>query len=63
MSDHGMSERKACKTSGLARSTLRYQTLPRDGCRVINFIQSHLAVNPRRCFDPLYATDRFQKQP
>ena len=34
MSDHGMSEHRACKASGLARSTLRYQPVPRDDCGV-----------------------------
>lgn len=63
MNDHGMSERRACKASGLARSTLRYQPVPRDSCVVINFIQSHLATNPRHGFDLLYATARYQKQP
>jgi putative transposase len=63
MSDHGMSERRACKASGLARSTLRYRPVPRDDCGVINFIQNHLAINPRHGFDLLYATALHQKQP
>lgn len=62
MADHGMSERRACETSWLARSTLRCQPMPRDDCGVINFIQSHLATHPRHGFDLLYATGRHQKQ-
>ncbi len=61
--DYGMSERRACKASGLARSTLRYKPVPRDDCGVINFIESHLAKNPRHGFELLYATARHQEQP
>ena len=47
MADHGMSERRACIASGIARSTLRYRPVPRDDSGVIAFIQSHMALNPR----------------
>src|SRR5574343_198258 len=40
MADHGMSERRACSASGIARSTLRYRPVPRDDSGVISFIQS-----------------------
>ena len=63
MADHGMSQRRACMASGLARSTLRYRPVPRDDSGVISFIQSHMALNPRHGFDLLYDSARHQKQP
>ena len=38
MTEHGMSERRACSASGIARSTLRYRPVPRDDSGVIAFI-------------------------
>ena len=63
MHNHGMSERRACKASGLARLTLPYRPVPRDGSGVVAFIQAHLATNPCHGFDLLYATARHQEQP
>jgi len=63
MADHGMSQRRACMASGLARSTMRYRPVPRDDSGVITFIQSHMAINPRHGFDLLYDSARHQKQP
>jgi len=63
MADHGMSQRRACSASGIARSTLRYRPVPRDDSGVIAFIQSHMALNPRHGFDLLYDSARHQKQP
>ena len=63
MADHGMSERRACIASGIARSTLRYRPVPRDDSGVIAFIQSHMALNPRHGFALLYDSARHQKQP
>jgi len=63
MSDHGMSQRRACIASGIARSTLRYRPVAQDDFGVIAFIQNHVAVNPRHGFDLLYDTARYQNQP
>jgi putative transposase len=54
MADHGMSERRACIDSGIARSTLRYPYVERDDSGGITFIQSHMALNPPHGFDLLY---------
>ena len=48
--EHGMSERRACQASGIARSTLRYRCVARDDSVVIIFIQARLALNPRHGF-------------
>ena len=37
MDEHGMSERRACQASGIARSTLRYRPVARDDSGVITF--------------------------
>jgi hypothetical protein len=63
MTDHGMSQRRACIASGIARSTLRYRPVAQDDSGVIAFIQNHVAVNPRHGFDLLYDTARYKKQP
>jgi putative transposase len=63
MADHGMSERRACVASGIARSTLRYRPIERDDSGVIAFIQSYMAINPRHGFGLLYDSARHQKQP
>lgn len=52
MSDHGMSERRACQTSVVACSTLRYRPAARDDSVVITFIQAHMALNPRHQGQP-----------
>lgn len=63
MSDHGMSERRACQTSVVACSTLRYRPAARDDSVVITFIQAHMALNPRHGFGLLYDSARHQGQP
>ena len=63
MTDHGMSQRRACTASGIARSTLRYRPVARDDSGVIAFIQNHMALNPRHGFDLLYDSARHQRQP
>ena len=61
--EHGMSERRACQASGIARSTLRYRPVARDDSGVINFIQAHMALNPRHGFGLLYDSARHQGKP
>ena len=63
VAEHGMSERRACQTSGIARSTLRYRRVARDDSGVITFIQSHMALNPRHGFGLLYDSARHQGKP
>ena len=63
MADHGMSERRACIASGIARSTLRYRPVPRDDSGVINYVQEYMAMNPRHGFGLLHASARHQGQP
>lgn len=61
--DHGFSQRQACKASGIARSTLRYRAAPRDDAGVTEFVQQHIAVNPRHGFGLLYDSARHQAKP
>ncbi len=61
--EHGMSQRRACQASGIARSTLRYRPVARDACGVITFIQAHMALNPRHGFGLLYDSARHQGKP
>ena len=63
MTEHGMSQRRACVTSGIARSTLRYRPTSRDDSGVITFIQAHMALNPRHGFGLLYDSARHQGKP
>lgn len=42
MADHGMSQRKACVASGIARSTLRYCHKQSDDSGVIQFMQAYM---------------------
>lgn len=49
--------------SGIARSTLRYQAVARDDSGVIEFIEKHIAVNPRHGFGLLYDSARHQGKP
>ena len=63
MTEHGMSQRRACVTSGIARSTLRYRPTSRDDSGVITFIQTHMALNPRHGFGLLYDSARHQGKP
>jgi putative transposase len=63
MDEHGMSQRRACCASGIARSTLRYRHVERDDSGVITFIQAYMALNPRHGFDLLYDSARHQKAP
>ena len=63
MAEHGMSERRACQASGIARSTLRYRPVARDDSGVITFIQTHMALNPRHGFGLLYDSARHQGKP
>jgi putative transposase len=63
IAEHGMSERRACQASGIARSTLRYRPIARDDSGVITFIQMHMALNPRHGFGLLYDSARHQGKP
>ena len=63
MAEHGMSQRRACQTSGIARSTLRYRPVARDDSGVITFIQAYMALNPRHGFGLLYDSARHQGKP
>ncbi|WP_288011332.1 hypothetical protein [Diaphorobacter sp.] len=63
MSEHGMSERRACQASGIARSTLRYRPVACDDSGVITFIQTHMALNPRHGFGLLYDSARHRGKP
>jgi len=63
MTDHGMSQRRACVASGIARSTLRYCHKQADDAGVIQFMQTYMATNPRHGFGLLYASARHQKRP
>lgn len=58
--EHGMSQRRACQASGIARSTLRYRPGARDDSGVITFIQAYMALNPRHGFGLLYDSARHQ---
>ena len=58
MVEHGMSQRRACQASGIARSTLRYRPIARDDSGVITFIQAYMALNPRHGFGLLYDSAR-----
>lgn len=62
MSEHGMSERRACQASGIARSILRYRPVARGACGAITFIQTHMALNPRHGFGLLYDSARHPRQ-
>ena len=48
MAEHGMSERRACQASGIARSTLRYRPAARDDSGVITFIRKRTVIPPLR---------------
>ena len=48
MAEHGMSERRACQASGIARSTLRYRPIARDDSGVITFIRKRTVIPPLR---------------
>ena len=63
VTEHGMSQRRACQASGIARSTLRYRPVVRDDSGVISFIQAYMALNPRHGFDLLYDSVRHQQAP
>ncbi len=63
MTDHGMSQRKACVASGIARATLRYCHRQPDDAGVFQFMQTYMATNPRHGFGLLYASARHQNQP
>lgn len=63
MVEHGMSQRRACQASGIARSTLRYRSIARDDSGVITFIQAYMALNPRHGFGLLYDSARHQGKP
>ena len=63
MAEHGLSQRQACKASGIARSTLRYPATPCDDSGVIKFIDQHIEANPRHGFGLLYDSARHQGQP
>ena len=63
MAEHGMSQRRACQASGIARSTLRYRPVARDDSGVIAFIEKHMALNPRHGFGLLSGSARHRGQP
>ncbi len=63
MVEHGMSQRRACQASGIARSTLRYRPVARDDSGVITFIQAYMALNPRHGFGLQYDSARHQGKP
>jgi putative transposase len=63
MAEHGMSQRRACVTSGMANSTLHYQTVSSDDSRDVTFIQAHMALNPRHGFGLLYDNARHPGKP
>lgn len=63
MAEHGMSERRACQASGVARSTLRYRPAARDDSGVITFIQAHMALNPRHGFGLLSTAPAIKASP
>ena len=63
MTEHGMSQRRACMTSGIAPATLGYRPASRDDSGVITFIQAHMALNPRNGFGLLYDSARHQGKP
>lgn len=63
MAEHGMSQRRACIASGISRSTLRYRPVPGDDSGVIEFVQNHMALNPRHGFGLLHASARHQGKP
>ena len=63
MTDHGLSQRQACRASGIARSTLRYKAVARDDSGVIEFLEQHIAVNPRHGFGLIYDSARHQGKP
>ena len=63
VTEHGMSQRRACQASGIARSTLRYRPVVRDDSGVISFIQAYMALNPRHGFGLLYDSARHQGKP
>lgn len=63
MADHGMSQRQVCIASGIARSTLRYRSVPRDDSGVIAFYWKPHGTDPRHGFGLLYDSARHQKQP
>jgi len=58
-----MSQRQACRASGIARSTVRYKPVTRDDSGVIDFVGRHMAINPRHGFGLLYDSARHQQQP
>ena len=63
VAEHGMSERRACQASGIARSTLRYRPVARDDSGVFTFILAYIALNPRHGFGLLYDSARHQGKP
>lgn len=61
--DHGLSPHQACKANDTAHSTLRYRAVERDDVGVIDFVQRHIAVNPRHRFGLINDSTRHQAQP
>jgi putative transposase len=58
---HGMSERRACTLSGIARSTVRYERVVPQDAGVIEYINAYIADNPHHGFDLLCATARLNE--
>jgi len=44
MDEHGMSQRRACHASGIARPTMRHRHVERDASGVITLIQAYRAL-------------------
>jgi putative transposase len=63
MAGHGLSQRQACRASGIARSTLRYRAVARDDSGLIEFLEQHVAVNPRHGLGLIYDSARHQGKP
>jgi putative transposase len=63
MNEHGMSERRACVASGIARSTQRYRAKPADDAGVIEFVKGHIDVNPRHGLGLLVVCAKEQGKP
>ena len=61
--EHGLSQRRACRAAGLARSTLRYAHKLPDDAGVIEFIEDYIAHHPRHGFDLMFATVQYERLP
>jgi len=53
---HGVSQRKACRAVGLARSMMGYRPVTKDDTPIIAAIERHISAHPRDGFGLLYDT-------